>query len=125
VLHLLSLRWWQCSNGRPFSCCFRFIVSEHETLSSFPIYTWYQHSEFCLLDVLVGWRLFSSSVMLMKQMVLGMEYWWTNCWSVVTNFWFVVCSLVSLAMYSRFIFLRFSWGQGLIYLVVLHYAISN
>jgi hypothetical protein len=28
-------------------------------------------------------------------------------------------------MSSRFIFLQFSWGQGLIYLVALHYAISN
>jgi hypothetical protein len=66
VLLLLSLRSWQCSNGRPFSCCSRFIVSEHETLSFFPIYTWYQHSEFCFLDVFVGWRLFSASVMLME-----------------------------------------------------------
>lgn len=74
LLLLLSLRSWQCSNGRPFSCCSRFIVSKHETLSFFPIFTWYQHSEFCSLDVFVGWRLFSASVMLM-------EYWWTNCWS--------------------------------------------
>jgi hypothetical protein len=44
---------------------------------------------------------------------------------LVTNFWFVVCSLISLAMSSRFIVLQFSWGQGLIYLVTLHYAISN
>jgi hypothetical protein len=32
---------------------------------------------------------------------------------VVTNVWFVVCSLISLAMSSRFIFLQFSWGHGL------------
>jgi len=44
---------------------------------------------------------------------------------VVTNFWFVVWSLISLAMSSRFIFLQFSWGQGLLYLVALRYAISN
>jgi hypothetical protein len=44
---------------------------------------------------------------------------------VVTNFCLVVCSLISLAMSSRFIFLQFSWGKGLIYLVALHYAISD
>jgi hypothetical protein len=44
---------------------------------------------------------------------------------VVTNLWFVVCSLISLAISSRFIFLQFSWGHGLIYLVALHYATSK
>lgn len=55
--------------------------------------------------------------------------WWNTdeqiAGPVVTNFRFVVCSLISLAMSSWFIFLQFSWGQGLIYLVALHYAISN
>jgi hypothetical protein len=43
-----------------------------------------------------------------------------NAGPVVTNFWFVVCSLISLAMSSKFIFLQLTWGQGLLYLVALH-----